>query len=497
MGLISVMLVTLIGIQLVWLRDAADAGRREKQLRIDKALNRMADQLRNLNYCVLSYSKVYVNTGELFYMTKVDTDGSKDTVAMFYDERYTRDHKLKKTLSMRNAFPVIIDMNLQLTGVFDDTASYYNERKAFYENLTGKKYNDVITSKRPVDSLLDMAIVDSIIKEDLKLQRIDTIYGFGLISKDRNKVTYTAHTSDSARLLSSLYTVNLFTDNKFIRPYKLALIFPKEPQTYVVNYWLLLSVAVIILLTFSFYTFIRLYLRQSRLSEMKTDFINNLTHEFNTPMANISLALETLEGDSKITDPKSLKIINIISTESARLRENIERSLQVAILEEGTLHLHKEEVNLVQLVNTVVSAYQFQCEALEGKIIFLYEGNPVVCADEAHILNCVVNLLDNAIKYRSGPPEIMLDLEEREHEAVLIVSDNGLGMNAETQQHIFEKFYRAHEGDTHNTKGFGLGLSYVKGIINLHRGTIHVWSKKGTGTKFTIRLPKKEDHGKC
>jgi two-component system phosphate regulon sensor histidine kinase PhoR len=289
--------------------------------------------------------------------------------------------------------------------------------------------------------------------------------------------------------------VNLFSGNKFVRPYKLALLFPVERGVYGINFWLILSIVVVVLLTFSFYSFVRLYLQQTKLSEMKTDFINNLTHEFNTPMANIELAIETLEGNTNEHDPKIHTILKIIAAESARLKENIERALRVTILDEGALQLHKEPIDMVQLVNTVVSAYQLQCETAGGSILFSHAGEVIVLADETHLLNCVVNLLDNSIKYKSGPPVISISVEDKAREVVLTVADNGIGMSHETQKHIFEKFYRAHEGDTHNTKGFGLGLSYVKGIIDAHNGSIEVWSKLGSGAKFIIHLPKKEFNG--
>jgi two-component system phosphate regulon sensor histidine kinase PhoR len=206
-------------------------------------------------------------------------------------------------------------------------------------------------------------------------------------------------------------------------------------------------------------------------------------------MANIALALETINGHAS-HDPRLSRILNIISTESYRLRENIERTLQVATLEQGRMEIRKEPVDLVALINTVLSGYQSQCEQLGGSITFRYEGSAAVYGDEVHLLNCLCNLLDNAIRYRNGPPGIEVLLQSSAHELLLQVSDKGIGMSMETQRHIFEQFYRAHQGDLHNTKGFGLGLNYVKGIVSLHGGRITVRSRLGEGSTFIIHLPK-------
>jgi len=489
MGIISALLVMLIIIQLVWLKNAAAAETRENQLHIEKALGRVEEQLRNTNYCHVSYGKAFVNPHEKFYVLRADTLNKLDTITMFYQSMFDTTHGEEKVMSV--SFPFTVDIQLKSTGIFNyERENYYNERKEFYEKLMRKKFIDVFSGNKRIDSMFDMHLVDSLIKVNLLIENKDTVYGFAFIDLSANNIAYASRIKDSGTLMTSPYRLQLFTDNKFIKPHVLALLFPKMPGIYGVNSWLWLSVAVVLLLTFSFYAFIRLYIKQTRLSEMKSDFIHNLTHEFNTPMANIALAIETLEGDGKVNDPKVSNILHIISAESSRLRENIERSLQIATLEKGNLHLQKEQIDMVQVINTVMSAYQLQCEQQGGSISFSHNGKAMVYGDETHLLNCVVNLLDNAMKYKNGSPEINLLLEEKNNQIILSVSDKGMGMSSDTQKRIFEKFYRAHEGDIHNTKGFGLGLSYVKGIVEAHDGSVEVCSKQGVGTKFTISLPK-------
>lgn len=495
MTAISAMLVVLIGIQLIWLQSAERAEERERQMKIDKALTRVSEQMKQESFCFESFGKAMIDTGEAFFMMHRGKDGKADTIDIFYSEDYSRQHKAGKMSSMDLSLPFMLDVQLRATIMMEGAAGFLAEKRAFYESSSAEKLADIIRTRRPIDSMYQMGDVDSTIRACLATENVDTNFGFAIVNPEKHSVAYKARVENDAQLTASPYRISLFTGNQFMNPYELVLVF-KQNSNHSINYLLLLSIVIIVLLTFAFVAFIRMYLQQSQLSQMKSDFINNLTHEFNTPMANISLALETLDSNGNEIDTKTRRVINIIATESARLRENIECALQVAAAEDGALILHKEEVDLVSLLTTVITSYSLQCEALGGGITFNYSGAPTVYADETHLLNCIVNLLDNAIKYRNGAPLIVISLEERSNQTILSVTDNGIGMTGETQKHVFEKFYRAHEGDTHNTKGFGLGLCYVKGIVDTHGGSISVTSKKGQGSTFSITLPKPGQDGK-
>lgn len=502
---ISLLLLLLVVIQIVWLNRAIKTQADEKILRVVKALEAVELKLKDANTCFEFFTKPYINPGEGIYILKQEWDstgfkGMPDTVNMLYDYHEFRNKNYKKEVpykfpNFKSSEHAYAEISIKFFYELEDTLAFNKERDTF-NNISRGNFRDAIYNRRPVEQVFDMDEVDTLIQTHLHAENVTGAYGFAFIDEQADKIAYCKNIADTSIVMNSPYSIHLFAGNKFMKPYQLALVFPSAPGIGSVNGLLLLSIAVILLLIFSFYAFIKLYLEQTKLSEMKSDFIQNLTHEFNTPMANISLAIETLEENGQGTNKKLDRILNIISTESLRLRENIERALQVATMEKGSLHLRMEETDMVVMVQTAESAYQMQYEQLGGRIELHLPESAVVDCDETHILNCICNLLDNSLKYRNGIPQVVIKVEDKTDSILLRLEDNGIGMNAETQKHIFEKFYRAHQGDIHNTKGFGLGLNYVKGIIDAHGGHINVRSKPGVGTKFTIMLPKNRKYDK-
>jgi len=386
----------LIVIQVIWLRDASAAENREKQMHVSRALEKTDQELKNYFYCFEANSKLYMNPYEGFYMIHQKWDssgfhGPSDTLNMYIDESDFGPGRsgMYKKRTAHYKYPTSIEINLRFKREFGNTSDFYKEKKAFYEKTDSANINDLTINSRAITSMFDMNYADSVIKKCLENENVKGNYGFGFISGKENKIEYAKRINDSAALISSAYNFHLFTDNKFIKPYRLALVFTDHTGIYKVNSWLFISVLIVLLLTFSFYAFVRLYIKQTRLSEMKSDFINNLTHEFNTPMANISLAIETLNESGQVSSPKVNTILNIISSESERLRDNIERALQVATMEKGNLQLHKDEFDIVNTINTVIAAYQLQCEQLGGSISFVHPDKVSYYGDETHILNCV------------------------------------------------------------------------------------------------------------
>ena len=233
--------------------------------------------------------------------------------------------------------------------------------------------------------------------------------------------------------------------------------------------------------------------RQKKLTEIKNDFINNMTHEFKTPISTISLAAQMLNDPAVGKSPAMFKHISgIINDETKRLRFLVEKVLQMSMFDRQKTMLKKKETDMNELIAGVINTFNLKVEQYGGKIESeLKADNAVVNVDEMHITNVIFNLMDNAVKYKKPDCPIMLDVKTWNEQGKLYISvqDNGVGMKKEDLKKIFDKFYRVHTGNLHNVKGFGLGLAYVKKIIQDHKGTIKVESELNVGTKFIIILP--------
>lgn len=229
--------------------------------------------------------------------------------------------------------------------------------------------------------------------------------------------------------------------------------------------------------------------KQKKLSDLKRDFINNLTHEFKTPIFSISLAAKSIAEQANPKE-KLTAYANLISGESKRLQAQVDKILQMALLDSGNLTLEKQTLDLHEAIENVVAAFRIIIEDKQGTITLdLKATRQQLVADETHLNNILFNLIDNAQKYTDGKPMIEVGTEDAKDGVMLTIKDHGIGMDAKTQQYIFDQFYRAERGDVHSVKGFGLGLSYVKKIVTFHRGDITLKSAPGQGSTFHIYLP--------
>ncbi|HSU49514.1 MAG TPA: HAMP domain-containing sensor histidine kinase [Segetibacter sp.] len=232
-------------------------------------------------------------------------------------------------------------------------------------------------------------------------------------------------------------------------------------------------------------------LRQKKLSEIKTDFINNMTHEFKTPLATISLAVDALRNERVLSQPEKMSYFSgIIKEENKRMNKHVETILQAALLDKQELKLDMNKVHAHLLIQSALNNYQLQIQDKEGKVELKFDAqNDEIIADENHFTNLLSNLFDNAIKYSKENLVLKVTTCNTSKNLQIKIQDNGIGMNKETVKRVFEKFYRAHTGNLHNVKGFGLGMSYVKTVIDVHKGRIKVDSTLGKGTCFTVEVP--------
>ncbi len=256
-------------------------------------------------------------------------------------------------------------------------------------------------------------------------------------------------------------------------------------------FMLLVSGAFMIILVFSFYYTISTIFRQKKLSEIKNDFISNMTHEFKTPISTISLACEVLNDKAIEKSPeRTSNYVKMISDENKRLSLLVENILQTAILDKGEFKLKIQSTDIHTLIEQTIANIKIQVENKEGEITTELNAElPVINADRVHITNIIFNLIDNAIKYSNQNPVINIATRSNKHGIFISIKDNGIGISKENQHRIFDTMFRVHTGNVHNVKGFGLGLSYVKAVVEKHGGSIKVESELNKGSTFIVYLP--------
>ena len=337
--------------------------------------------------------------------------------------------------------------------------------------------------------------MDSLISQELNIRGVDTRYQFGIYKPERDLFIMEKSSEHRMQLIQKGYAYPLFSFDMFTTPEYLLIYFPYERQFLLTELWgmLLISIVLIVVIVYTFSYTITILVRQRKLSDMKTDFINNMTHEFKTPISTISLACEAL-SDKEIPKSESVydSYIEMISEENSRLSMLSERILHASVLEKGELKMHKKLVNLHTIIRDVIKSIRIQVEIKDGVIYANLRAKPSQLeGDRVHLTNLVFNLLDNANKYTPRKPVIRIRTENSGQGITLKVEDNGSGISKHEQKKIFDKLYRIPTGNIHDVRGFGLGLSYVKAIVEEHKGKINIESEMNKRTIFTIYLPYK------
>ncbi len=371
-------------------------------------------------------------------------------------------------------------------------AKYANQKKAINEMVLKQ-----IFSLQPITEVIDTNNLKQIIKETLAKKNIHTEVEFGITEYTLNNFVFVSSGASLEELYDTKYSVDLFQGNIYESAKQLMLTFPNR-KTYMFRSLLLplsFSTLFLLLVIGSFGLAIYIILKQKQLSAMKMDFINNMTHELKTPISTISLASQMLKdgGIAANTDSR-LKYAGMIYDENKRLANQVEKVLQMARMENGDIKYNSNPIDLHELIEIVLNQFHIQVEDSNGELRQnLSAERTIVEADEMHLTNVINNLLDNALKYNDKDVPIIEINTRLKGEAIQIeVKDNGMGLKKEELDKIFDQFYRVNKGDVHDTKGFGIGLSYVKKIIEAHKGTIKVQSQFSRGAEFTISLPLKK-----
>jgi two-component system phosphate regulon sensor histidine kinase PhoR len=366
-----------------------------------------------------------------------------------------------------------------------------SNRKSFIDQVISQ----MVMLTPEIEKRLTPGIVEETLKKSLADNGIDIKFEYAVKKGDKSLV-FNSGGFETKRNLH-FYEFGLFPDDFFNSYNSLSIYFPYR-RNFIIRSLGLMGVSsafltLFLILTFAFTLYV--IFRQKKLSEMKSDFVNNMTHELKTPISTISLASQMLSDKSiPIGDKNTDRISDIISQESQRLGYQVERVLQMAKFDQGKLNLKYRDVHVHELIESVVSNFILQVESREGMLVpSLHAENDLICADPVHLGNVISNLLDNAIKYTTKKPEINIETQSDRKELKLIVHDNGIGISKSNQKRIFDKFYRVSTGNIHNVKGFGLGLSYVKKIVEEHAGSVKVESEPGVGTTFILKIPLKNE----
>ena len=515
----SFSLIGLIYFQYRWIDNVLEANEDKFHIEVQETLLHVSEKIergevyklanRQLNPLKATYSNgSFISIDNAGGATKLFD--SLQGIEFFYADFIAEFEKLNKERGL--GFDLSLNKQ-ELTAVINQEGFYFrfgqgrmksdtNYRRSKKEEMLSKLFQkqhmvqkvvrDIFDPRKKIDSRINNKEIDSLLRDELSSRGINLKYDFAVYDGENRKVVLT-NTSHPQDLINSSYRARLFPNDFLNNSDWLMISFPSQNRYFLKQIWvtLLSSGLLVLIISYCFGYAIYVILKQKKLSEIKNDFINNMTHEFKTPIATISLAHQALKDSDVIKEPGFRdRYLNIIGEENKRLELQVEKVLQTALMERKRLEVKYEQVDVHDIINKAIQNIQLQVEQKNGIIKKDLKAEKVdVQADRVHMTNIIYNLLDNANKYSKEIPDITVESESNNFGVVIKVKDQGVGMSKETVKRIFEKFYRVPTGNVHDVKGFGLGLAYVKTIVDLHEGRIEVDSEVNIGTTFEIQIP--------
>ena len=512
--IVSIALIALVGIQLFWIKNAVQLKKDEFRRDVYEALVNVIDKLEKLTNAEKIKKKIKLYKHGIAQRTPA-SPLSKEEIKVKILEEISIDSNGVITSSIKerqydgDSINNMIDFPLE----FGDKGSDYEKLKSELVEKRAEMFSDLfdelisINVYKEYKPKIDTLILDSLLRSELHQKGVFAAYTSkihppqkedSLIFENLNLGQDKPSNPRRHRLINvdpdkHIFRVNLSPNNIFVVPLYLTLQFPDEQNYLLSTMWLTLSISAIIILSLvlAFFYTINTIRKQKKYTEIKNDFISNMTHEFKTPISTIALAGEILSDASITKTPEKLeRFTKMIREENKRLGVLVESILQTAVLDKGDFKLHRSDFDLHELIQSAAEKIQLQVEQKHGKIEEnLAAKKSVIWADKVHITNIVLNLLDNAVKYSKEVPDIIISTENVSSGILLSVKDNGIGISKDDAKKIFDQFYRVSTGNVHNIKGFGLGLSYVRAIVVKHGGQISVDSELGKGSTFKIFIP--------
>lgn len=373
-------------------------------------------------------------------------------------------------------------------GLFQGGVTYEKKKQ-----LVGKVIEDLAVGERePIEHRIQPEILDSLIKNSLNARGISLPYSFGVLGERNDSLKIIQPALYSKELLSSEFKSRLFPGDFFSSGNQLAIFFPDKQMFLLkqIGFQLTLTIILTSLLVFCFAYAVRTIMRQKEFYARLIEFINNMTHEFKTPISTISVAVETITRQDVVEQKeKVLRYGAVIKDENQRMKTQVDKILQMAVLEEGDFELKMIGIDVHDVLSTAVENIRLHVDAKQGTIRSRLEANNhVINADTVHLSNIIHNVLDNANKYTPELPEITVSTKNENEMLLLQIKDNGIGIGKEELKKVFDKYYRVPTGNRHDVKGFGLGLSYVKLMMVAHGGDVSIISEPGKGTSVTLKF---------
>ncbi|MDC8106245.1 sensor histidine kinase [Chryseobacterium sp. PTM-20240506] len=500
----TISLIVFVTLQFYWLKGYYNALEQDFSNKVYAALENTAKNISEIEV------EKYLNEDFKNFRKNVISNNNQPsltTIQQVEDSGAQRQIIYSKNIIEKTQLPISQKGDsLKLTTLYTDEAAYKLKRDTTNRELltadinqdiesgdySMKEFAKVYGNNLPITKRVDDAILDSVLAKELKMKGITAKFGFGVTDKN-NKLTSVFNKVYKEKKDNNTYSYPLFTDKKDRTLYSLALVFPKKEYSLAMNNWPMLLGTFLSLLTILgiYIISINYMMRQKKLAEIKTDFINNMSHEFKTPLATISVATDSLANDKIATNPEKVRYYsNLIKQENLRMKKQVENVLNMSKLERNEVNLFLKETNVRELIKKTTESFNLIVAQRNGSLTEEFTADRYTFKiDEFHISNMLVNLLDNANKYSPDTPDIKIKTKNEGNFYVIEISDKGMGMETQNKTKIFEKFFREETGNIHNVKGQGLGLSYVKKIVELHKGQIIVESHKGEGSVFTIKLP--------
>ncbi|HQW68449.1 MAG TPA: HAMP domain-containing sensor histidine kinase [Flavobacterium sp.] len=512
--LMSLSLIGIILVQIYWFNTSMENNEEQFKFQVKQVLGNVAQKLDDIEAYTFyeKYNQVKDSIGKI---------PQKDDLLEFV--YYQKDKRTNETIIYsNNIYSEDFGINSSFFDKTGDSSSIKNlsskrKTQVFTEKIdnSGMKHNitpDLIIEKDGSNEILENAhfeiffrdivslrsIQDRISKELLNKLLTDELKKYGI----KTPFEYVVYSNDLATKIksehfrydkNSTYSIPVLYDNEGKTKYELLLTFPQKKK-FIFSELIgigLLSITFTLIIIIAYSNALSQLIKQRQISEIKTDFINNMTHEFKTPIATINLALDAIKNPKIIDDKeKVLRYLQMIKDENKRMHSQVENVLRISKLEKKELDITKENNDIHSIIEDAIEHINLIIEDREGTITKHFDAErKTVLINDVHFTNVIVNILDNAIKYSPEKPVINIYTENVKDYVIIKIKDEGAGMSKAVQKRIFEKFYREHTGDIHNVKGHGLGLAYVKRIIDDHNCQIFVEGEKGKGSTFIIKVP--------